>query len=454
MWMFGSDKLRQRKEQAQEKRDRREEERDRQREEKERGEITKHLEQRWQTVRPRYTDTYKRGDLLDIDAERENSVILSYANPLAAGSNPGGAPLDHGLLADAAGRFITQGLAGHAQKLFAIRDRSGLQPQDLVIRNLFFDRSLSARMRGDLRELRERIRFAVYHVAELIELDSVRRNTRRADLARAADSHQLQKLNRAAQGEYEFHVSYRSLAVAMKIFAQVNRQLKQEAAKAGRQGAKRDELDFQTQSALLVFEFLDVIIGHLKNFQIGGEDTLKSLYSEIEGDVKANEMADRDLEKRMDAIADQAAIGNDRRILENRKAGRRMVLDKWQGLLDKLTRASDKATRFTSKIAILEVKRDNARNQIGLMALLRLANFADENIQAVEALLDFDGLELEILEPEDFAGLLNMAPNEAERLAEGGGEKPVPLTAGSREADMPGGVLAGGNSGPPLLDRK
>jgi hypothetical protein len=449
MWMFGSEK---RREQAKEKKERREEERERQREEKERGEISRHLEQRWQAVRPRYTDAYKRGDLLDLDSERDNSVILSYANPLAASSNAGSPPLDHGMLADAAGRFITQGLSGHAQKLFAIRDRSGAQPQDLVIRNLFFDRSLSGRMRGELRELRERIRFAVYHVAELIELDSVRRNTQRAELARAADSHQLQKLNRAAQGEYEFHVSYRSLAVAMKIFAQVNRQLKQEAAKANRQGARRDELDFQTQSALLVFEFLDVIIGHLKNFQIGGEDTLRTLYREIEGDVKANEAADRDLEKRMDAIADQAAIGNDRRILENRKAGRRMVLEKWQGLLDKLTRASDKATRFTSKIAILEVKRDNARNQIGLMALLRLANFADENIQAVEALLDFDGLELEILEPEDFAGLLNMSPDEAGRI--GGAEPPTPLAAQGSEQEMLAGMLTSEPGGPPLLEGK
>ena len=445
MWIFGSDKSRQRKERAQE-------ERERLREEKERAEITKHLEQRWQAVRPRYTDGYKRGDLLDFDTERDNSLILSHGNPLAPSSLSASAPLDHGLLADAAGRFITQGLSGHAQKLFAIRDRSGAQPQDLVIRNLFFDRTLSAKMRTELRDLRERIRFSVYHVAELIELDSVRRNTQRAELARSADNHQLQKLNRAAQGEYEFHVSYRSLAVAMKIFAQVNRHLKQEATKAGRLGARRNELDFQTQSALLVFEFLDVIIGHLKHFQIGGEETLRALYREIEGDVKVNEMADRDLEKRMDAIADQAAISNDRRILENRKAGRRMVLEKWQGLLDKLSRASEKATRFTSKIAILEVKRDNARNQIGLMALLRLANFADENIQAVEALLDFDGLELEILEPEDFAGLLNMAPNEAERPAEGAVRQAVPLEQ-NRDQPAPD-RLTGERDGPPLLGGK
>jgi hypothetical protein len=445
MWMFGSEKLRQRKERAKEERERRVEERERQ-------DITRHLEQRWQTVRPRYTDNHKRGDLLDLDSATENALILSYANPLDAGAKSG-APLDHGLLADAAGRFITQGLSAHAQKLHAIRDRSGLQPQDLVIRNLFFDRSIGTRMRAELRDLRERIRFAIYHVAELIELDSVRRNTQRAELARSADNQQLQKLNRAAQGEYEFHVSYRSLAVAMKIFAQVNRHLKQEAAKASRQGAKRDELDFQTQSALLVFEFLDVIIGHLKNFQIGGEDTLKALYHEIEGDVKANEAADRDLEKRMDAIADQAAIGNDRRILENRKAGRRMVLEKWQGLLDKLARASDKATRFTSKIAILEVKRDNARNQIGLMALLRLANFADENIQAVEALLDFDGLELEILAPEDFAGLLNMAPGEFESLQKGQTAEAARLTPRDQPAP-PREAVGAGNALPPLLGRK
>ncbi len=445
MWVFGSDKLRQRKERAKEERERRIEE-------KERQEITRGLEQRWQAVRPRYTDNYKRSDLLDLDAAPDNSLILSYANPLDASAKTG-APLDHGLLADAAGQFITQGLSGHGQKLHTIRDRSGLAPQDLVIRNLFFDRSISTKMRAELRELRERIRFAIYHVAELIELDSVRRNTQRADLARSADYHQLQKLNRAAQGEYEFHVSYRSLAVAMKIFAQVNRQLKQEAAKASRQGVRRDELDFQTQSALLVFEFLDVIIGHLKNFQIGGEDTLKSLYREIESDVKANEAADRDLEKRMDAIADQSAIRNDRRILENRKAGRRMVLEKWQGLLDKLARASDKATRFTSKIAILEVKRDNARNQIGLMALLRLANFADENIQAVEALLDFDGLELEILEPEDFASLLNMAPADVETLEKSTNGETARLTQRD-QSQPPREALTADNARPPLLDRK
>ena len=443
MWIFGSEKSRERKERAQE-------ERERLREDKERAEIAKQLEQRWQTVRPRYTDSYKRGDLLDFDTDRDNSLILTQGSPLAASAPTGSVALDHGLLADAAGRFITQGLAGHAQKLYAIRDRSGAQPQDLVIRNLFFDRTLSSKMRTELRDLRERIRFSIYHVAELIELDSVRRNTQRAELARSADNHQLQKLNRAAQGEYEFHVSYRSLAVAMKIFAQVNRHLKQEAGKAGRLGARRDELDFQTQSALLVFEFLDVIIGHLKHFQIGGEETLRALYREIEGDVKANELADRDLEKRMDAIADQAAIGNDRRILENRKAGRRMVLEKWQGLLDKLSRASEKATRFTSKIAILEVKRDNARNQIGLMALLRLANFADENIQAVEALLDFDGLELEILAPEDFAGLLNMAPQDAERVGDGRADAPVSLTAQDRDP-LGSGRLADERAGPSAL---
>ncbi len=444
MWMFGSEKIRQRKERAKEERERRIEE-------KERQEITRQLEQRWQAVRPRYTDNYKRGDVLDLNSAPENSLILSYTNPLEATARTS-VSLDHGLLADAAGRFITQGLSAHAQKLHSIRDRSGLAPQDLVIRNLFFDRSIGTRMRAELRDLRERIRFAIYHVAELIELDFVRRNTQRAELARTADTHQLQKLNRAAQGEYEFHVSYRSLAVAMKIFAQVNRHLKQEAAKASRQGVKRDELDFQTQSALLVFEFLDVIIGHLKNFQIGGEDTLRSLYREIEGDVKANEAADRDLEKRMDAIADQQAIGNDRRILENRKAGRRMVLEKWQGLLNKLSSASDKATRFTSKIEILEVKRDNARNQIGLMALLRLANFADENIQAVEALLDFDGLELEILEPEDFAGLLNMAPGEVEALKKDAGSEATLL---AREAQSPTSeALPVENTKPALINSK
>jgi hypothetical protein len=450
MWPFSSDKARQRKEQ-------REETRERAREEKQRQEIARHLEQRWNTVRPRYTDGYKRGDLLDLDSQRDNSLILSYTNPLVAHSDASGAPLDHGLLADAAGRFITESLGAHAQKLYALRDRSGLQPQDLVIRNVFFDRSLSAKMRSELRELRERIRFAIYHIAEVIELDSVRRNTRRAELARAADSQQLQKLNRAAQGEYEFHVSYRSLAVAMKIFSQVNRQLKQEATRANRQGAKRAELDFQTQSALLVFEFLDVIIGHLKNFQIGGEETLTALYREIDADVKANEMADRDLEKRMDAIADQAAIGNDRRILENRKAGRRMVLEKWQGLLDKLSRASEKATRFTSKIAILEVKRDNARNQIGLMALLRLANFADENIQAVEALLDFDGLELEILEPEDFAGLLNMSSAKIDRLQKTEPDATTPALAVANNPAQMAAIQPAGDERDrtqPLLDSK
>ena len=446
MWTFGSQKFRERRQRAKEERERRAEEKDRQ-------EIIRHLEQRWQAVRPRYTDGYKRSELLDLDSPAENSLVLSYSNPLDAGSKAS-APLDHGLLADAAGRFVTQGLSAHAQKLHAIRDRSGFAPQDLVIRNLFFDRSIATRMRAELRDLRERIRFAIYHVAELIELDSVRRNTQRAELARTADHHQLQKLNRAAQGEYEFHVSYRSLAVAMKVFAQVNRHLKQEAAKASRQGAKREELDFQTQSALLVFEFLDVIIGHLKNFQIGGEDTLKSLYREIDADVKANELADRELEKRMDAIADQAAIGNDRRILENRKAGRRLVLEKWQGLLDKLTRAADKATRFTSKIEILEVKRDNARNQIGLMALLRLANFADENIQAVEALLDFDGLELEILEPEDFAGLLNMSPHEFESLQKKDAAVEAALLGAHPQPAPPLEALPTGNPPPPLLDSK
>lgn len=453
MWVFNSDKAREKKQRQSEELERREEERERLREEKERLELGKLLEQRWQSVRSRYTDTYKRGELLDLDSERDNSLVLNYANPLSAAIESSPSSLDQALLADAAGSFITQSLSAHAQKLYTVRDRHGLQPQDLIIRNVFFDRDISPKMRAELRELRERIRFAMYHVAEMIELDSVRKNTQRAELARSADSYQLQKLNRAAQGEYEFHVSYRSLAVAMKIFSQVNRHLKQEAAKAGRQGSKRTELDFQTQSALLVFEFLDVIIGHLKNFQIGGEDTLRTLFREIEADVKANETADRDLEKRMDAILDQNAIGNDRRILEARKAGRRMVLDKWQGLLDKLSRASDKATRFTSKIAILEVKRDNARNQIGLMALLRLANFADENIQAVEALLDVDGLELEILEPEDFASLLNMAPDEYEKLQKPKPEDAVPvqITRGVPASDA---LNSAPVAAPPLLDRK
>lgn len=419
MWPFDSEKRRQKQEKKREEKERRQEEAERQREAKERLSLAKLFEQRWQNIKPQFTEASDlRGEGLDLDSAPANRLITTNTNPLLAASDTPRSSVNHALLADAAAEFITQSLGAHAQKLHNIRERHGHMPQDLVIKNVFFDRAIGSKMRNELRDLRERIRFIIYHIAELIELDSIRQNTQRAELARTADSYQLQKLSRAAQGEYEFHVSYRSLAVAMKVFAQVNKQLKHQAQKAARTQSRKTELDFQTQSALLVFEFLDVIIGHLKNFQIGGEQTLRTLFHEIEAEVKANAQSDVELERRMNEIADQQAITNDRRILENRKTGRRLILEKWQGLLDKLSRASDKATRFTGKIQILEVKRDNARNQIGLMALLRLANFADENIQAVEALLDFDGLELEILEPEDFASLLNMSPAEIGKIGE------------------------------------
>src|SRR5262245_44082433 len=140
MWMFGSEKLRQRQERVREEKERRVEE-------KERQDMMRGLEQRWQSVKARYTENYRRGDLLDLDTQADNTLILSYANPLEATAR-GAGPLDHGMLADAAGRFITQGLTGHAQKLHAIRERSGLAPQDLVIRNLFFDRNIGVKMRA------------------------------------------------------------------------------------------------------------------------------------------------------------------------------------------------------------------------------------------------------------------------------------------------------------------
>ena len=201
----------------------------------------------------------------------------------------------------------------------------------------------------------------------------------------------------------------KSLVISLELFKQFNQQLLADLQKAKATNNKKQQSRLLLQNSAFVYEVVDIIIEFIKDFELGGVNDIIALHQDILTDLDRNEADDKQLKSRINTAGELSQT--EIRVIadiENRQKFRQECKDKWSGFLDNIGQSQLQVEKYRLRINELELIRDNAKGQLGILHILTSMQMINDNLQTIDQLLEIDDLELATISESEFSSLLNI----------------------------------------------
>ena len=219
---------------------------------------------------------------------------------------------------------------------------------------------------------------------------------------------QKEMMQKLVNSDKTFHISCQSLKVTVDFFTSLNEYVIQEIENCS---DPDQETRLVLGNAVLVYELTDFVIKYLQSFKVEGVAGIQSVKGEIERKIQRIQAEIQDLKGK----ANRKEIFQEVRenILSNVAERERAIVimqEAWAEYLGEVKGISDESTGFiTQWIPNLELIRDDAKNQIGVLDVLVIVRVLKSNLIALKtAVTRLETMKLVSLSPDRVRRLLGV----------------------------------------------
>lgn len=281
-------------------------------------------------------------------------------------------------------RAVEETLDHHVGALLTIRAHQPVDDTDLLsggrARN-----GVPPAVEDEIERLHRRVRSIVEEIAQRIE-DNNYRDTeavvRSMPLARAQHDRAVDLVH----ADKRMRISYQALRITVEYFGELNRDL---LARIDRETAPDRLANLVLGNAITVYEITQYVIDAIERFQLDGEGELQQVYAETKERLARLREEHRRLEQRAAASGVQADVGS--RALESTRL-RLVAIDEcereWDTYLADVGELHSLIGAVHGNLPTLEVIREDARLQIGVLQEIAMLRFLKVNADAVRGTVD------------------------------------------------------------------
>ena len=279
-----------------------------------------------------------------------------------------------------------------------------LTNKDILTTELPFRNDIPEKYRERVTGYRQHVRKTLFGIAR--ELQDVRFSQLDKEITAAElPARQEQRYLKMRDAQKEIYASYDIIRQSFDYIKQFNDALLKKINAA--EGKKKTEL--LLLNAIIVYEMTDAIIEMIKDFQIKGKDTLRSIHNQIQEELDQQEKEDRKLlEDAKKASGDVARAVTER--IDERKKIRGVVREHWVKIWDHVYELENKISQTQGQLPTLCVIRDDAKAQISILAVIGITQIVESSLKSFQEICGFREIQLAPLTKDDVFKLLG-TPN-------------------------------------------
>jgi len=288
-----------------------------------------------------------------------------------------------------------------------IQSTHRVKNKELLSCKLTLNQAIPGKLKDEVEALRYKVQAVIKAVA--LEIEKEGYETIEESLkSRKLVGDVKERANKIAEGQFDLQVSYNSISIALRLLCNINKELLVEIE--GLSGKDKKQTELLLMNSILVIEIVDAIINFLETFKLQGLDKIGSVCNEIMSDLNENEKNDQEFKMKLNDELEVDAHLKVRSLedIELRDKYRRILRTRWEHFLRSARKAEDNVALFKAKINDLVILRTNAENQLGLLQIVAITGAMEENVRAVQGLLDIKEIELKRLTPTVLYDLLGI----------------------------------------------
>jgi hypothetical protein len=304
----------------------------------------------------------------------------------------------------AATEAVNQVVENHIRAILQIRSSYPVNDRDLFSGNVMRIEGIPDALRQQVADLHGRIRRIIDAVAARIE----ERNYASAEQAIAAMQLAYLDQQRAKaliDADKQVHISFQTLRTAVQLFAQLNETIIDKIER--REASDLTETNLLLGNAILVYELTDYAISFLEDFSVRGIAEINTLHTDAKKKLAELRVQQSELRRKTQAdgidamVTEQIAAD-----IETREKSINLLEAEWQQYVSSIISSTEEVKEVRSKIPTLEVIRENAKIQIGVIGAVGMLRILRQNVGAMETTI----LTLEKMK------LVSLSPNRVRRL--------------------------------------
>jgi hypothetical protein len=294
-------------------------------------------------------------------------------------------------------RVVAKVMDRHIDKVLAIRERQHLDDTDLLSTGNGKSRDVPREVRDEVQRLQQDMREIIEQIARRIE-DNNYRDAEQAIRSMPMAYSERERATSLVEADKRMHISYQALRITVEYFSELNEGVLQ---RIDSERSPDREANMMLGNAIMIFELTEFVIRYVNQFRLDGEDDLNRLHRETTERIGLLREQQRALETRALNTDIEAAVRA--QTLDDIRARADAVDElerEWDKYLDEVAAVRSMIGHVHSKVPTLEVIRDNARIQIGVMQLVAMLQFLKLNAEAVKGTIDtLKGFRLAPLSP-------------------------------------------------------
>jgi hypothetical protein len=294
-------------------------------------------------------------------------------------------------------RAVARVMDRHINAVLNLRERLRLDDTDLLTASDGRSSNVPREVSDEVARLQRDMRDIIEQIARRIE-DNNYRDAEQAIQRMPMAYSERERATSLVHADKRMHISYQALRMTVEYFSELNQGILE---KIDLERSHDREANMVLMNAIMIFELAEFVIGYVNQFRLEGEDDLNRLRRETKDRINEWRQEQQSLESRASRDDVEAAVRD--QTLEDIRA-RAAAVDElereWDRYLGEVAAVHSMIGHVHSKVPTLEVIRDNARIQIGVMQLVAMLRFLKLNAEAVKGTIDtLKGFRLAPLSP-------------------------------------------------------
>jgi hypothetical protein len=339
------------------------------------------------------------------------AVVSGFRHMVRAAASPAATP--EAVVYSTAANVAIDMFSGYYDKLDTSVRSKNAGSETLLSFHLISDNNVAGKLKESVGRMRYCIQKTIVATAQYIEmgefasLEEVLRET--------PDQAKQQKTHKFVDSQYRLHVSYRSMAISLQLFAAVNQELLNRIQREKISNPAKAHRSLVT-NAVFVYEIADLIIAFLEAFELQGIPELHQLHQQAMGEVAEGRIESDESIERLDNLARSGRttflrLEDERRAARERRDAFDQMESAWTDLMAKIDNAQHGMHNFKHYIEEFEIIKLSARTNIRILNLMSVTKMIQQNIESTQQMmLQVDQLRLPSITADDVRRYLNLSP--------------------------------------------
>lgn len=298
-------------------------------------------------------------------------------------------------------------LEEHLVEILDIRSNYQITNLDLLSSNISRHKQIPKDIKSEISNLRLKLRAVIEAVATNIE----ERKYKSSEVAiENFDGYNREQASRIVYADKKVHISCQSLKIAIDYFSRCNKAILNRIKDVEVKNDAASETKLVLGNAILVYELTNFVIEFIEDFELTGLPEIIELYNEALNNVK--DMRKKENALRRKANAEQTEITFKQQLLtdiKTREEAIDVIEHEWSNYVESVKSLDRDTGSVQSKLPTLKLIRENAYNQINVLAAIALLQILQNNLSELQAtILTLENIELAPLSADRVRRLLGV----------------------------------------------